>query len=203
MFVTFEGIDGSGKSTQVDLLRDWLVGEGHEVVVTREPGGTELGEGIRQLVLNGPEMTPWAEAALFASARAELAERVIRPALQRGHYVLCDRFSDATYAYQGGGHGVSREWIRALAEVVHPDCNPDATLLFDLPPEVSRERLARSRSEGRTLDKFEQEADSFFERVRAAYLERAAAEPGRFRIVDSTRPIDEVRGALASIVAAL
>jgi dTMP kinase len=126
---------------------------------------------------------------------------VIRPALQRGHTVLCDRFTDATYAYQGGGHGVSRAWIRELARHVHGDCNPDLTLLFDLTPEVSRARLAQAQSQGRTADKFEREAGAFFERVRAAYLELAQAQPGRFRVIDASKPPAEVRARLADVLA--
>jgi dTMP kinase len=136
---------------------------------------------------------------MFA-ARREHVETVIRPALARGDWVLCDRFTDATYAYQGGGHGVSREWIRALAEHVHGDCNPDLTLLFDVPPEVSRARLERARSEGRSLDKFEREAQAFFDRVRNAYLELATTDPARFEVVDSTRPLDAVRERLSQVL---
>ena len=127
----------------------------------------------------------------------------LRTLLLRGHAVLCDRFTDATYAYQGGGHGVSREWIRALAHAVHPDCNPDVTLLFDIPPEVSAQRLAKARAQGRTLDKFEEEAGGFFDRVRAAYLELARVEPARFHVIDASRPLAEVRGRIGDVLAGL
>ena len=136
---------------------------------------------------------------MFAARREHVVE-VIEPALARGDCVVCDRFTDATYAYQGGGHGVSLELIGALERLLHPDCNPDLTLLFDVPEDVSRARLARQESKGRALDKFEREAAEFFERVRNAYLVRAAAEPTRFRVIDSTRPLDDVRADLARIV---
>ena len=129
--------------------------------------------------------------------------QVIEPALARGEIVVCDRFTDATYAYQGAGHGVSTALIDALAAFVHAECNPDLTLLFDVPSEVSRERLARMQARGKSLDRFERETQAFFERVRQGYLARAAAEPARFRIVDSTRPVAEVRSELAAIVEAL
>ena len=172
------------------------------MTVTREPGGTPLGERLRELLLHEP-MTHDTEALLMFAARREHVEQVIRPALARGDWVVCDRFTDATYAYQGGGHGVSRDWITRLAAFVHPDCNPDLTLLFDVPLAVSRARLDKSAAAGRALDKFENERQEFFERVRAAYLERAAAEPQRIRIVDSSRPVADVRVELAGILAAL
>src|SRR4051794_21767419 len=181
-FITLEGIDGAGKSTHAAWIAATLQARGHVVVATREPGGTPVGEALRTLLLREP-MTHDAETLLLFAARREHVEQVIRPALQRGHVVLCDRFTDATYAYQGGGHGVSRAWIRALAQAVHSDCNPDMTLLFDIPTEVSRARLAAARADGRTPDKFEQEAADFFERVRAAYLELARAEPARFALI--------------------
>ncbi len=139
---------------------------------------------------------------MFA-ARREHLDRVIRPALARGDWVLCDRFTDATYAYQGGGHGVDRDRIRQLEEWVHGDCQPDLTLLFDVPTGVSRERLDRSQAAGRTLDKFELEAGAFFDRVRGAYLERANADPQRFRVIDSTRPLADVRATLDAHLSAL
>ena len=139
---------------------------------------------------------------MFA-ARREHLDRVIRPALARGDWVLCDRFTDATYAYQGGGHGVDRDRIRQLEEWIHGDCQPDLTLLFDVPAGVSRERLDRSQASGRTLDKFELEAGAFFDRVRGAYLERAHADPQRFRVVDSTRPLADVRATLDAHLTAL
>lgn len=199
-FVTLEGVDGAGKSTHVAHIADAIRARGHRVVTTREPGGTPLGEALRELVLHQP-MTRDTETLLVFASRREHVERVIRPALVRGDWVLCDRYTDATYAYQGGGHGVDRDRIDALARWVHGDCNPDLTILFDVPLEVSRERLARAAGEGRALDRFEREGGGFSERVRDAYLERARAEPGRFRVVDSTRPPDQVRAALSGILA--
>ena len=188
-FVTLEGIDGAGKSTHVPWIAGRIQAAGHGVVATREPGGTP--------------MTHDGETLVMFAARREHLEHVIRPALARGEWVLCDRFTDATYAYQGGGHGVARERIRELEQWVHGDCRPDLTFLFDVPTKVSRARLDSAQAEGRELDKFEREADGFFERVRAAYLERARDEPRRFRVIDSTRCVDAVRGELAAHVAAL
>ena len=199
-FITFEGIDGAGKSTHVAWLADAIAARGHRVVATREPGGTPLGETLRDLLLSTP-MTHESEALLMFAARREHLARVIRPALARGDWVLCDRFTDATYAYQGGGHGVPVEHIAALERFVHGDLQPDLTLLFDVPLDVSRARLAKAQAHGRTLDKFENEKEAFFARVRDAYLTRAAAAPERFRIVDSSRPIEDVRAELALLVA--
>jgi dTMP kinase len=201
-FVTLEGIDGAGKSTHAAWLAERLGAGGRTVVATREPGGTALGEKLRALLLHEP-MSHDTEALLIFAARREHVERVIRPALARGDWVLCDRFTDATYAYQGGGHGVAAERIAELERWIHGDCAPDLTLLFDVPPEVSRERLARNERAGRVLDKFERERATFFARVRDAYLARARAEPMRFRIIDSSRDIGIVRSELAEIVAAL
>ena len=201
-FITLEGIDGAGKSTHAAWIVETLHARGHMVLATREPGGTPLGESLRDLLLRDA-MDHDTETLLLFAARREHVEQVVRPALRRGQWVLCDRFTDATYAYQGGGHGVSRAWIRALAQHVHGDCNPDLTLLFDVPTAVSRERLARARAQGRELDKFEREAGAFFERVRDAYLELAQAEPARFRVVDSSQPIDCVRKQLGRALAAL
>jgi dTMP kinase len=201
-FITLEGIDGAGKSTHVAWLAGRIEAAGHTVVATREPGGTPVGEALRSLILREP-MTHDSEALLMFAARREHLDRVIRPALARGDWVLCDRFTDATYAYQGGGHGVDRGRIEALEAWIHGDCQPDLTILFDVPAGVSRERLQRSEAAGRTLDKFEREANAFFERVRGAYLERARAHPGRFRIVDSTRPMADVRAELDRHLAAL
>ncbi len=201
-FISLEGIDGAGKSTHLPWLAGRVEAAGHAIVATREPGGTPIGEALRSLILREP-MTHDSEALLMFAARREHVERVIRPALARGDWVLCDRFTDATYAYQGGGHGVDRDRIRQLEEWVHGDCQPDLTLLFDVPPPVSRARLDRSAAEGRTLDKFEREAAAFFDRVRSAYLERANADPQRFRVVDSTRPVAEVRALLDAYLAEL
>lgn len=198
-FITLEGVDGAGKSSHVDALAAAIVALGHRVVTTREPGGTRIGEQLRELLLHTP-MTHEAETLLMFAARSEHVAQVIRPALVRGDWVLCDRFSDATYAYQGAGHGVEAARIAELERFVHDDCRPDLTLLFDVPPEVSRERLERALAEGRELDKFEVEREDFFLRVRGAYLARAAAEPARFRIVDSAQPREQVRAQLVQLL---
>jgi len=198
-FVTLEGIDGAGKSTHAAWLADALTRRGRRVVATREPGGTPLGEKLRELLLHVP-MTHESEALLMFAARREHVEQVIAPALARGDVVICDRFTDATYAYQGGGHGVAPAAIAALESFVLRGLEPDLTLLFDVPLAVSRDRLARAAAQGRVLDKFETEQQAFFARVRDAYHARAAAHPLRFRVVDSTLPVDAVRTALARIV---
>jgi dTMP kinase len=199
-FITLEGIDGAGKSTHAAWLTQAIGDAGHEVVTTREPGGTKLGEMLRDLLLRTP-MTHDTEALLMFAARREHLAQVIRPALARGAWVVCDRFTDATYAYQGGGHGVALRHIAALEAFVHGDCQPDVTLLFDVPLAVSRARLDKAQAAGRKLDKFEAEAQEFFARVREAYLDRARQFPQRFRIVDSSRPIETVRAELAQMIA--
>jgi dTMP kinase len=201
-FITLEGIDGAGKSTHMPWIAGHIEAAGHAIIATREPGGTPLGEALRSLILREP-MTHDSEALLMFAARREHVERVIRPALARGDWVLCDRYTDATYAYQGGGHGVDRARIRELEQWIHGDCQPDVTLLFDVPTGVSRARLEQAQAEGRTLDKFEREANAFFERVRGAYLERARDDPRRFRVIDSTRPLPEVRSAIERHLASL
>ena len=201
-FITLEGIDGAGKSTHGAWLVEALTARGLRVVATREPGGTLLGEALRELLLR-QSMAHESEALLMFAARREHVVQVIEPALARGDCVLSDRYTDATYAYQGGGHGVSLELIGTLERLLHPTCHPDLTLLFDVPGTVSRERLDRMGARGRELDKFEREALAFFERVRNAYLDRAAADPRRFRIIDATRPLTDVRADLQRIVEAL
>ena len=201
-FITLEGIDGAGKSTHVAWLHEALVAKGRTVIATREPGGTALGEQLRALLLAHP-MTHDSEALLLFAARREHVVEVIEPALARGDWVLCDRFTDATFAYQGGGHGVPSERLAELEHVLPVGCRPDLTILFDVPIAVSRERLDRSHAKGRELDKFEREAPDFFQRVRNVYLERAAAEPARFRVIDAARPLDDVRADLAHLVASL
>jgi dTMP kinase len=180
-FITFEGIDGAGKSTQIAFLAEHLRGQGHDVLVTREPGGTELGEKLRALVLNEP-MDSRTETLLIFAARSEHLAQVIRPALDSGRWVVCDRFTDATFAYQSGGRQLPGADIEALERWVHPDLQPDRTLLVDVPPEVAASRLASARP----ADRFEAEQDGFFARVRAAYLERARRDPQRFVILDGT-----------------
>ena len=190
-FITVEGIEGAGKSTHLTAIRDLIQSAGHTVLLTREPGGTPLGEGIRQLLLRpdlGP-MSPDTELLLLFGARAEHLARVIRPALDAGQWVLCDRFTDATYAYQGGGRGLPAERIVTLERWVHGDLQPDLTLLFDLPIATGLARVAHRGAE----DCFEQEERAFFERVQAAYRARAERFPGRFRVIDTDAEPDEVR----------
>jgi dTMP kinase len=186
-FITLEGIDGAGKSTQVEHVAQILRAHGAELTVTREPGGTTLGEQLRQLVLHQP-MTPRTETLLVFAARAQHIEAVIEPALSAGRWVLCDRFTDATFAYQGGGRGVDESEIAALEHWVQRGFQPDLTLLFDVPPEVAAERLAGSR----TGDRFEQEQAQFFARVRDVYVARARRYAGRFIVIDGTQSADAV-----------
>lgn len=195
-FITFEGIDGAGKSSHVEWLARALRERGLTVHVTREPGGTELGEKLRELLLNEPMHLETETLLMFAARREHLA-RLIEPALNRGEWVVCDRFSDATYAYQGGGRGLDRAKFLALEHWVHEHLQPDLTLLFDLPLDVARERIVLAN---RVLDKFEQERADFHERVRQAYLERAHVSPARFRIVDANRSIDDIRKQLEQII---
>ena len=191
-FITLEGIDGAGKSSHVDFLRQRIESLGVAVTGTREPGGTRIGEQLRALVLQAP-MGATAEALVMFAARAEHVAGVIAPALAAGRWVLCDRFSDATYAYQCGGRGLPREVFAALERAVHPDLQPDATFLFDLDPAVAFER---SRERRASPDKFEREDASFFQRVREAYLERARDHPGRFHVIDASGTRDEVQRRL-------
>jgi len=190
-FVTLEGIDGAGKSTQIEYVASLLRAGNAELVVTREPGGTALGEQLRQLVLHQP-MTPRTETLLVFAARAQHIEAVVEPALSAGRWVLCDRFTDATYAYQGGGRGVSETDIAALERWVHPRLQPDLTLLFDVPPEVASARLTSARA----ADRFEQEQAQFFARVRDVYLARARRHADRFVVIDGTQDTEAVRGFL-------
>ncbi len=194
--ITLEGVDGAGKSTHIDFLAQRLQARGRPPLVTREPGGTPLAEKLRALVLTEP-MTPLTETLLMFAARADHVERVIRPALESGRWVLCDRFTDATAAYQGAGKGVSQDLIRRLAEASHPGLLPDRTLIFDCPYDVARRRLAAS---GRTLDRFENEGAEFFDRVRQAYLARAVAEPERIRLIDATKTIEDIQKTLEEAI---
>jgi len=194
-FITLEGVDGAGKSTHLAWIAERLRARGHDVVVTREPGGTPLGERLRELLLSEPMHIETETMLMFAARREHLA-RVIAPALEAGRWVLSDRFTDATYAYQGGGRGLSSDRIAALERWVHGDLQPDLTLYFDLSVEVARERLAASES---TPDRFEREAAGFFERVRSTYLERAAAHPRRIKVIDAAKSLDDVRKSLEKI----
>ena len=198
-FITFEGIDGAGKSSHVEWLAELLRQKGMTVHVTREPGGTELGEKLRELLLN-MSMDLETETLLMFAARREHLARLIEPALASGDWVICDRFSDATYAYQGGGRGLERHKLQQLEQWVHGRLQPDLTLLFDLPLDVARERIALA---SRVLDRFEQERADFHERVRQAYLERWHASPGRIRVIDAQGSIEQIRKSLDEIVTSL
>ena len=192
-FVTFEGIDGAGKSSHIEPIAAMLRGQGERVVCTREPGGTELAERLRELVLGAP-MGSVTETLLVFAARRDHVERVIAPALARGETVLCDRFSDATFAYQGHGRGQSLEMLATLETWVHDGLQPDLTLWFDIDPRLAAER----RAQARPADRFEAEDSAFFERVRAGYLARMAAAPRRFVRIDAAQARDEVRRQLAT-----
>jgi len=195
-FITFEGVDGAGKSTHIAAFADSLRRHGKNVITTREPGGTALGEKLRELLLQEP-MHLETEALLMFAARREHLAQVIVPSLARGDWVISDRFTDATFAYQGGGRGLSIDKLTQLEQWVHGDMQPDLTLLFDVPLEVARERLQKTRD----LDKFEQEQEDFFVRVRQVYLQRAAQFPKRIRVIDSTKPIDEISREIQKIAA--
>jgi dTMP kinase len=195
LFLTFEGVDGAGKSTHVQWAVDQLRDRGLQVISTREPGGTAIGEKLRDLLLHQP-MSLECETLLMFAARAEHLQTVIKPALEQGIWVVCDRFTDATFAYQGGGRELGASRIAALEQWVHPDIQPDSTWLFDVPLAVARERLDRTRDK----DRFENEADTFFLRTQQAYLARAADDPKRFTIIDATAPIDAIRVKLTSVL---
>jgi dTMP kinase len=194
LFITLEGPEGAGKSTNREYLAAKLRAEGIDVLLTREPGGTPLAERIRELLLapSDEAMHADTELLLVFAARAQHLEQVIRPALARGAVVLCDRFTDATYAYQGGGRGLSHDRIATLETFVQGDLRPDLTLVFDLPVEVG---LARAAARGR-LDRFEQEGRTFFDAVRSTYLDRAKADPARYRLVDAAQSLDQVQQVL-------
>ncbi|HEX6268469.1 MAG TPA: dTMP kinase [Burkholderiales bacterium] len=193
VFITLEGVDGAGKSTHLQFVADALAASsGRPVIVTREPGGTDLAERLREAILSEP-MEPLAETLLIAAARADHVARVIRPALEAGSSVVCDRFYDATIAYQGAGKGVPLELIERLGAAAHPGLHPDRTLVFDCSYEVARQRLGAS---GRKLDRFEREDQAFFDRVRNAYLSRAKAEPARIRVIDAAAELAQIRRQL-------
>jgi dTMP kinase len=191
-FITFEGIDGVGKSSHVSFITEYFRQHGIEVVATREPGGTPLGETLRSIVLN-EKMHGDTEALLVFASRREHLARVIEPALARGAWVVCDRFTDSTYAYQCGGRGLDPSRVAPLEHFVHSQRQPDLTLLFDVPVNVARERLDRGTS---NPDKFEREQGEFFTRVRQVYLDRAAQFPQRITIVDSSQTIETVQDRL-------
>src|SRR5690606_1809734 len=201
LFITLEGGEGVGKSTNMAFIADAIRTAGIDLVTTREPGGTALAEQIRQLILS-PSSEPMAELAellLIFAARAQHLERVIQPALAAGQWVLCDRFTDATYAYQGGGRGLSRDAIAVLEALVQGDLRPDMTFLLDAPVDVGSARVAARGAE----DRLEMEQRDFFEKVRAAYLERARAEPARFHLIDAAQPLAQVQQQLNTALTAL
>ena len=198
LFITLEGPEGAGKTTNREYLAAQLRAQGLEVVLTREPGGSALGEGIRELLLT-PSTEPMAvdaELLLMFAARAQHLAQVIVPALERGAVVLCDRFTDATYAYQGGGRGVDQSRIALLEAFVQGDLRPDWVLIFDLPVEVG---LSRAAARG-TLDRFEREGLAFFNAVRSTYLERAQAAPERYRVLDAARSLEDVQTQLQQLL---
>ncbi len=197
MFITFEGIDGAGKSSHLDAAEAWLRAQGRTVVRTREPGGTPLAETLRGLVLHEP-MDALTEALLVFAARRDHVVQVIEPALARGEVVLCDRFTDASFAYQGHGRGFDLGVLSALEAWVHGRRQPDLTLWFDVAPAVAAERRAAVRA----ADRFESQDLAFFERVRAGYAARAVADPGRFVRLDAGRPPAEVAAELARVLEA-
>jgi len=194
-FITFEGIDGAGKSTHVESISAYLRAKGKSVVTTREPGGTPLGERLRELLLHEPMHLETEALLMFASRREHIA-KLIAPALERGDWVISDRFTDASFAYQGGGRELSMSKLATLEQWVHADFQPHLTLLFDVPLDVARARLDTTR----TLDKFEREKHDFFEKVRNAYLQRAAQFPHRIRVVDSTLPLSKVTLQLEQLI---
>jgi dTMP kinase len=202
-FITLEGIEGAGKSTVAHRVTEWLTARGIRARMTREPGGTPLSERVRAIVLErgGELLTPVTETLLMFAARGIHLENLIRPALARGEWVVCDRFTDATRAYQAAGRGVSREWVEALAQAVHPQLQPDCTLLLDLPVATGLAR-SKKRAGDAPADRFEAEPAEFFERVRAAYLDLAAREPQRFCVIDAARPLPEVELQIATVLAA-
>jgi dTMP kinase len=197
-FITFEGVDGAGKSTHLAWFAETLRKQGIDVLLTREPGGTPLGERLREILLNHP-MHPETEALLMFAARREHLEQVIQPALAQGTWVISDRFSDASFAYQGGGRGVEIAKLDRLEQWTHGKFQPDLTLLFDIPVEVARQRLNNNQS----LDRFEQEQGIFFEKVRQAYLDRYAQYPGRFALIDAAQPLEQVKASLEAVIGKL
>ena len=196
-FITFEGIDGAGKSTQLAWVKELLVKRGVAVTVTREPGGTSLGERLREILLHSEDaVLPETEALLMFAARREHIDKVITPALERGEVVLCDRFTDATIAYQGGGSGVDIAKLESLERWIQGELQPDLTLYFDLPVEVAKERI----NDLRKSDRFERETDGFFERVRLAYLARARSHPQRVHVIDANASPEVINKQLEDIV---
>lgn len=199
-FITLEGIDGAGKSSHLRWIARFLRGRGIQVKLTREPGGTPTGERLRRLLLESRHrLHAETETLLMFAARREHLANVIAPALKRGVWVVCDRFTDATYAYQSGGSGVAWEKVEALERWVHPGLQPDLTILFDVSPAIGRKRTARKRKR----DRFEREKEAYFKRVRRAYLRRARAKAGRIRVLDARKRLDQVKKELEKILSRL
>lgn len=195
MFITLEGVDGAGKSSHLTWLEDWFKARGFQVRMTREPGGTPIGEKLRELVLH-ESMHAETEALIMFAARREHLELVIRPALAAGEVVISDRFTDASFAYQCGGRGLPVARLALLEQWVHGDLQPDLTLLFDLAPEIAAQRMANTR----TPDRFEREQSDFHRRVRDAYLRRAEQSAQRIRVIDGSRSLDQVRQQLQTVL---
>jgi dTMP kinase len=197
LFITVEGIDGAGKTTHLQWLREYFDRRGRVVIATREPGGTSLGEALRGLLLDSRyPIHPETEALLMFAARREHLDQVILPALAQGQVVLCDRFTDATFAYQGWGRGVSPARLEILERWVQGGLQPNLTLFFDVPVRVARERIGSDQAQ----DRFEREQAEFFERARSGYLDRAARDPQRFRVIDATQSIADIQKVLENIV---
>jgi len=197
-FITFEGVDGAGKSTHLSWFADTLRQRGIDVVVTREPGGTQLGEQLREILLN-QGMSIETEALLMFAARMEHIKSVIKPALKSGKWVISDRFSDASFAYQGGGRGLSWDKLTQLEQWVHGELQPDLTVFFDVPVEIARQRLASSAS----LDRFEQEHADFFERVRSGYHRRIQENPQRYTVIDASKSISNIKHLLDKVIVSI
>lgn len=194
-FLTIEGVDGAGKSSHMEHISSCFKSHQYDIIATREPGGTPLAESLRELLLS-QDMDLETELLLMFAARQEHINKLIKPALAVGKAVICDRFTDSSFAYQGGGRQLAHHKIQSLVDLVHPDLEPNLTLLFDLPLEIARTRMLRERQ----LDRFEQEQEDFFERVRFTYLERAQAEPERFVIIDSSQPKEQVSERVCQVI---
>lgn len=196
-FITLDGIDGAGKTTQLNVIKEWFENKGLQVVFTREPGSTPLGEQLREIVLNpASKMTPKAETLLMFTARQQHLDDVVFPNLNKGIHVVCDRFTDATFAYQGGGRGLENDKIAQLEQWVQGDFQPDYTFILDVPLEVALQRIERSREK----DRFEREPAEFYREVRNTYLQRAANNPQRYAVVNSNREKEEVRQEIHALL---